>query len=344
MTTRSLDGCIKCGACVRVCPVLVQEGKEIFPGPRRLAVEGPRFNQELLALRLPLELCTTCGRCSSLCPSSLPLPEAMVRVRSLLSTPVDRPEGHARMQANIDESLRTVPSPLPSPPVPSAGNLMFFPGCIGDGRTPDSITASLALLRAVGDSPFVPPGWACCGSPLEKIGDTRRWEMVRAHNEKLFRGIDTMVTSCPGCTVQLRKGYGKDAWHIIEHLHASGRTSAKIFDPRLPKVKVALHQPCHLARSVGPHTMDMARDLLALVPGVELVDTGTEADCCGGGGGLASAHPDVAARMARRRVEKALGEGAEVLVAPCPFCVLNLGKFGLMRVQDFTAFLADRLL
>ncbi len=344
MTSRTIDGCMKCGACVRECPVLLQEGRDGFPGPRRLAVEGPRFNEELSALRSPLELCTTCARCATVCPSALPLPEALVQVRRLLYRDQPRPEGQERMLANMDRTLRTV---LPSGPVtdvPSTGDLLFFPGCIGHGRYPEGITSSLSLIRVAGGRPFAPQGWACCGSPLEKIGDEQRLSRVEAHNRALFRGFDTVVTSCPGCTVQLRKRYGLDPQHIIEHIHGSGRLCRSSFDPSSPPIKVALHSPCHLARVVGPHTLEMARDLLDMVPGVEVVNTGLEDDCCGGGGGVASARPDVAERMAGRKVQAALRAGAQLLLAPCPFCVINLGRIGLLNVQDLTVFLASRLL
>lgn len=344
MTFRTVDGCIKCGACVRDCPVLLQEGRDRFPGPRRLAIEGPRFNEELSALRSPLELCTTCARCTTVCPSALPLPEALVQVRRLLFRDAPRPEGQERMLANIDGTMRAV---LPSPyvtEVPSTGNVLFFPGCIGHGRYPEGISSSLSLIRAAGGRPFTPQGWACCGSPLEKIGDEGRRARVEAHNRALFRGFDAVVTSCPGCTVQLRKRYGMDPQHIIEHIHGSDSLGRSSFDPRSPPKRVALHSPCHLSRVVGPHTLEMARELLDMVPGVEVVSTGLEDECCGGGGGVASARPDVAERMARRKVQAALKEGAELLLAPCPFCVLNLGRTGLLKVQDLTEFLASRLL
>ncbi len=343
MTSRTVDGCLKCGACVRECPVLRQEGAEQFPGPRRLAVEAPRFNAELEALRRPLGACTTCARCTAVCPSALPLPEALVRVRHLLADGEDMTPGQERMASNVDQALRTVLPSGPGPQVPTEGDVLFFPGCIGHGRLEEGVTASLTLLRAAGERPYAPPEWACCGSPLDKIGDEKRRSMVEARNRELL-GAGPVVTSCPGCTVQLHRRYGLDARHIIEHLHASGRLSRSHFDPEAPEVRVALHRPCHLARVVGPHTMEMARDLLDLVPGVEVVDTGQEDDCCGGGGGVASTRPDVAERMATSKVKAALQVGADIMLAPCPFCVLNLRRTGLMEVQDLTVFFARRLI
>ena len=340
MTERVLDGCLKCGACLRSCPVLALEGRDAFPGPRRLAVEAPRFGGGLASLQSPLSMCTTCGRCEEVCPSRLPLPRALVRVRALASEGSTRPEGQMRMLKNVSATGRTV---VPSRPteVPTSGDLLFFPGCIAEGRLPEAVSASLRLLRATGSRPYVPSGWACCGAPLEKIGANEHLEMVEGRNRMLL-GQEQVVTSCPGCTVQLH-ALGIDAWHIIEHLHRVGGVPHERYDQQAPPVKVALHRPCHLARTVGPHTMDMARELLEAVPGVRVVEYEGENDCCGGGGGVASSRPDLAEVMARRKVRSALRAGAEILLAPCPFCVVNLRRVGGIRAEDLTTFLAGRL-
>jgi Fe-S oxidoreductase len=200
----------------------------------------------------------------------------------------------------------------------------------------------MALLKATGASPYIPLGWSCCGSPLDKIGATEHLEAVRSNNKRVL-GPEKVVTTCPGCTVQLRAAYGMDAWHIIEHLHGAGGVPREKFDTRAPPLKVALHHPCHLVRSVGPHTMDMARDLLRAVPGVWVVEYEGEDDCCGGGGGVASSRPDVAEEMARRKVRSARRAGADMILAPCPFCVVNLRRAGSIVVEDLTKFLAGRL-
>jgi Fe-S oxidoreductase len=89
--------------------------------------------------------------------------------------------------------------------------------------------------------------------------------------------------------------------------------------------------------------MDMARDLLRAVPGVWVVEYEGEDDCCGGGGGVASSRPDVAEEMARRKVRSARRAGADMILAPCPFCVVNLRRAGSIAVEDLTEFLAGRL-
>lgn len=341
MTGRPVDGCIKCGACVRECPVLHQEGPGRFPGPRRLAVEGPRFSTELAALRAPLSLCTTCARCSAVCPSGLPLPEALVRVRSLLKEG-DRPEGQQRLRENVDRTLRTILPDREEAVLPREGDLAFFPGCVAPGRLPEETAASLALLEATGARPYVPREWACCGSPLEKVGELSLLARVRQRNSDVLSAVDRVVTSCPGCTIQLRNMYHKDAWHILEHLHRVGLPAGSFAPPARP-VKVTLHQPCHLVRVIGPHTMDMARELVEAVPGVTVVAHEGEDRCCGGGGGVASSCPEVSLRMAEEKMRSARRSGADILLAPCPFCVLNLRRAGGMEVQELSVFLAGKL-
>ena len=56
------DDCIKCGGCERACPVVTIEGLQAFSGPRSLAVDGPRFSNEVEALREHLMKCTTCWK------------------------------------------------------------------------------------------------------------------------------------------------------------------------------------------------------------------------------------------------------------------------------------------
>lgn len=333
---RALDGCIKCGACLAECSVLRLEGRSAFPGPRRLAVEGPHFSRELIALKDPLEMCTTCSRCESACPSRLPLTDAMTRMRSKVGP--GNNEGRRRLLQNVHSLGRTIP-PEGRLVAPRMGRTLFFPGCVGESRALASTQAALDLLLRVDDGLFVPDDWSCCGSPLEKVGEFNEVEKLRDANAALFEVAEEIVTSCPGCAVQLRRANDVESLHVLEYLYESVGISRLELHSHRP-IKVALHSPCHLLRTVGPHAMDYAREILSAVPGVQVVDM-NEDECCGGGGGVASARPELARKMSRRKVNSAVQAGAELLVAPCPFCVVNLRKVGGMRVEEFTSFLAS---
>ena len=89
--------------------------------------------------------------------------------------------------------------------------------------------------------------------------------------------------------------------------------------------KVTFHDPCHLGRHGKVY--DSPRNVLKAIPGLELVEMSRikkESQCCGAGGGFKIAFNDVSEDIAVKRVQEAKATGAELIVTPCPFCVVNL--------------------
>jgi Fe-S oxidoreductase len=94
----------------------------------------------------------------------------------------------------------------------------------------------------------------------------------------------------------------------------------------LPK-RITYHDPCHLGRHLKIY--DEPRKLIGMITEaqfVELAENKETARCCGGGGGVRSADPQAAQRIASRRV-RAASQIADIMVSSCPFCVSNL-RFG----------------
>ena len=86
---------------------------------------------------------------------------------------------------------------------------------------------------------------------------------------------------------------------------------------------VTYHDPCHLGRYCNVY--DPPRELIKKIPGVTFKEMSTKKDgalCCGGGGGVRAAFPDLSKRIAAKRVKQA--EFADLLITTCPFCVNNL--------------------
>ncbi len=75
---------------------------------------------------------------------------------------------------------------------------------------------------------------------------------------------------------------------------------------------------------------DAPRQVLRLIPGLRFVEMHRireYAYCCGGGGGVPDAHPNVARSAALQRVEEACSVGAEMLVTACQHCRRNLTRW-----------------
>ena len=339
------SGCIKCGSCISACPVVAAEGVQRFSGPRSLAVEAPRFLPDIAFTRDNLLMCTTCWKCEEVCPAGLPLPEAMLRIRRLVFSDKEMLEGHRRIAENIDGYGRSVvPRGIPdNSSSMETGEVMYFPGCISKERISSIYESSMSVLGKSGTDFGVPNGWVCCGAPLEKIGDSKRLRILREENLTRFEGFGELVTSCPGCTSHFLMHYGLEPLHTIEFLYESVGLNRLRFKPSLRETRVTLHHPCHLARTIGPHVIDYAYSILQTVPGVKLVEMADPGSCCGGGGGVVAGYPDVALDLAIEKMRKAKEAKAELVMAPCPFCVLNLRRVDLLEVVEFTSFLDERL-
>lgn len=341
MATLYENGCFKCGACQLACPVVSLEGIDKFSGPRSLAVEAVRFGEEITEEREDIMRCTTCYRCGEVCPAKIPLPERIIEVRRRIFQQDLALSGHQRIIENIDKFGRSVePKQERFQFLEAKGKeVLYFPGCIGELRLTDIPNSTVSLLSKVGNI-ATPDGWLCCGAPLEKLGDWDRVKSLREKNLRLFDGFQTIVTSCPGCQTHFTQQYSLQPLHTIEYLYENKRSHSR-FSAKSKKLRVALHQPCHLARTIGPHVIEYAVELLQRIPGVRPVEMADADRCCGGGGGVVAGHPEMALLLARSKVRSALEAKADLLVAPCPFCVTNLRRAGGIDVKDFIVFLAE---
>ena len=102
-------------------------------------------------------------------------------------------------------------------------------------------------------------------------------------------------------------------------------------------MKVTYHDSCHLGRHLN--VFDEPRDVIRSVADlVEMDNVREDSICCGAGGGVKSAYPEIADEMAKIRINQAKDTECEILLTPCPFCKLNLENDDL-EVLDLTEFL-----
>ena len=100
---------------------------------------------------------------------------------------------------------------------------------------------------------------------------------------------------------------------------------------------VTYHDSCHLGRH--SNVFEEPRNVIESVANlVEMKNSREESLCCGAGGGVKSAYPEIADEMAESRIGQAKQTGCRTLVTSCPFCKLNLENDEL-EVLDLTEFL-----
>lgn len=338
------ERCIECGTCTSNCPVVINASSGIFPGPRYL-IGSLRANNELKFVGDVEYYCSMCMKCGDVCPSKIKVPRAILSIRGSTFDESGLTVGHRGLLQNIKMYRRAVePREMSAPQKFKKADVLYFPGCISSERLHGVKSGTEKLLWHANVRFVTPAKWACCGSPVAKIGAQKTAGELMEYNRKIFKkhGARTIITTCPGCASYLNEEYGLEAYHILEYLYESvGLKKLKFKNGK--KTKVALHYPCHLYRSIGPYTMEYAEELLAAMPNVKKVEMEDADACCGGGGGLLSGAPDVARALRLEKIRNAKEAGADKLLAPCPFCVLNLRMDSRIGVDELVPFAATRI-
>lgn len=203
----------------------------------------------------------------------------------------------------------------------------------------------------------------CCGCRAYELGYQGELTKYAENNIEMLKtaGIKTVVTACADCYYGFKVLYSKigkkvdfEVLHVTEYLDRLINGGQLKLTRRIP-MKVTYHDPCHLGRLGEPFVpwegvekkvfnqmfiydppkpwrrgtngvYQPPRDVIQSIPGMELVEMerrGEYAWCCGAGGGVIDAYPDLAIWTALERIEEAKTTGAEAMVTACPWCKRN---------------------
>ncbi|MGE3856448.1 MAG: (Fe-S)-binding protein, partial [Dehalococcoidia bacterium] len=95
--------CIRCGACANVCPAYQVVGGHafghVYTGPIGLVTTA--FHHGLDAAAGPQSLCVSCGACATVCPVTIPLPQQILEVRTLVAERAPSTGGWRRLAAKL---------------------------------------------------------------------------------------------------------------------------------------------------------------------------------------------------------------------------------------------------
>ena len=213
--------------------------------------------------------------------------------------------------------------------------MLYFRGCTAREKETNIQKATEKLLNLAGVDYHTLDDEACCGSVLLRTGFTSEAEKQIAKNTEVLKG-EKIITSCAGCFKTLSQDYeGLDVIHIsqlLDELISDGKLKLESSD-----LDVTYHDSCHLGRHMK--VFDEPRDVIKSVANlIEMENILEDSLCCGAGGGVKSAYPEIADEMAKARIAHAKDTNCNILVTPCPFCKLNL-KNDELEVLDLTEFL-----
>ncbi|HJX24432.1 MAG TPA: (Fe-S)-binding protein [Candidatus Bathyarchaeia archaeon] len=225
------------------------------------------------------------------------------------------------------------------------GEYLFFGGCTSTYLLPEVIQDSLKILRAGKVShTFLGMDEPCCGSVMFRAGYSKSAEELALKNVKLFNqsGFSKIITVCSGCYRTFKVDYPEllgdvdfKVYPISEIISNLLREKRIRLNPIVEEL-VTYHDPCHLGIHCG--VFDQPRDVIKNAYGtsfVEMVRNREDSRCCGAGGGVKSAFPEISVAMAEQRLLDAKATGAKRLLTSCPFCILNLRDAANQKRIDF---------
>lgn len=204
--------------------------------------------------------------------------------------------------------------------------MLYFRGCTVREKLPRIEMVTKGILEKAHIEYRILDDEECCGSFLLRTGFTDDARDVMASTAEKLKG-EKVIVSCAGCYNTLKNDY-KDLLGVeLDVIHTSMLFEQLIKDgaikPNKLPVNVSYHDPCHLGRHSGEY--DSPREVLKATANlVEMENIKENARCCGAGGGVKSAYPEVASKLAQRRITDALETEAEILVTSCSFCLVNL--------------------
>jgi heterodisulfide reductase subunit D len=156
------------------------------------------------------------------------------------------------------------------------------------------------------------------------------FEEFRAQNVAAVKakGAATVVFACPSCYQMWREYYRTD----LELLSAPGLLLRLVRAGKAPLAELPLtvtyHDPCDLGR--GARVFEEPREVIRGIPGVKLVELPhcrEKCMCCGGGGNLEIVDADLAAKIAKDKIDEVLATGAQAVITSCQQCVRTMMSY-----------------
>src|ERR1700739_1578728 len=211
--------------------------------------------------------------------------------------------------------------------------ILFLVGCSGSfDQRAKKITRAFALIldKAKVNYAILGKEEMCTGDPARRSGNEFLFQMMAYQNIQVLNNynIKKIVTACPHCFNILKNEYPELGGHyeVIHHtvflqqLIDEGKIRLKEGGSFKGK-KITYHDSCYLGRGNGIY--DAPRKILEALDAelVEMKRCRSKGLCCGAGGAqMFKEEEKGTTRINFERTQEAVGTGAGVIAAACPFC------------------------
>lgn len=211
--------------------------------------------------------------------------------------------------------------------------VLFWVGCAGSfDQRAQRITKAFATILQHAGVKFAILGKEemCTGDPARRAGNEFLFQMMAYQNIQTLNmhAVKKIVTACPHCFNIFKNEYPELGGHydvihhtqFLQNLIEEGRL--KLSDTNNFKGKrITYHDSCYLGRGNGIY--EAPRKVLEALDAdlVEMKRCRKNGLCCGAGGSQMFKEEEKGrTRINLERSAEAIGTGAEVVAAACPFC------------------------
>jgi glycolate oxidase iron-sulfur subunit len=337
---KHLDLCLDCRACETACPSGVKYGQLIEPFKVALHQSAPPGKRSWLQSAI-LRYLFPYGNRVKLALAPARLMQRIGAIDAMEKVGLTRllPPTLRRMQAMLPKLERgggRLPEVLP-PIGPKRARVALFLGCVADAMSPQTNHATARVLRRNGCEVVVPRDQACCGAIHYHSGvEGPAFDLAKVNLHAFdLDSVDAIIVNAAGCGAML-----KDYGHLLPEPDRAlaARFASKVKDvseflvelgpipPEHPVAdrKVTYHDACHLVHA--QRVRSQPRQLLEMIPGLELIPLEETEICCGAAGTYNLTEPEMSERLGRRKMEHILATGAEVVVTGNIGCILQIAR------------------
>lgn len=328
-----LDRCLDCRACETACPSGVRYGEVLESTRAELERQQPKRGvgpwlvrfllRHVVARQGRLRILFALLRMAEVLGLRWLATRLHLLPRHLAAIAPSVPNAHER---------RPLPTGLHTPPTGVARRgvrVALFTGCVMEPVFGRVNRATLQVLLQNGFDVDVPKAQRCCGALLVHAGLPDDARALARANVAAFVAADVVLNNSAGCGCAMKEyghllgsddgaAFAKKCRDVSEFLAAEGLTAT----PGPQRARAAYDDPCHLCHGQG--VRQQPRQLLAQVPGLEIVPHERPEDCCGSAGIYNLLQPELADEIGRRKIESLARADVDLVVTGNPGCMLQI--------------------
>jgi glutamate synthase (NADPH) small chain len=325
------DRCLSCECleCVKNCEFLKQFGS--YP---RKYIRQIYNNESITSVGIRnankmINSCSLCGLCEQLCPENLAMQDVYLNAReNMVDRKVMPPSAHEFALQDMEFSQSREFALARHAPGFDSSSHILFPGCQLAASQPEQVLVLYDYLR---NNFALKTGLIlnCCAAPAHWAGEKALFKksIMELHRTWEEMGQPTIIPACSTC-YRMFKDHLPDIhllslWEVLDKITRNSEKLAGIPDA------IHVHDPC-----TARHEPDMQSSVRSLLnkKGIKVIElplSGRLTECCGFGGLMQNANPELAGIVAKRRA----AEGDLDYATYCAMCRDNLSKTGKQVVH-----------